>query len=61
VQIPVEDGPVEVGLGVEVAVEDHAADLRLGRHVVEAGGGEACVGEGGGGGGEDLFPPFGTA
>ena len=51
----VEDRLVKVGLGVEVAVEDGAADAGLGGDVVEVGGGETGSGEGTGSGGDDLL------
>jgi hypothetical protein len=54
---PVEDRPVQVGLGVEVAVEDGPADTGGGGDVIEAGGREACVSERLGGRGEDLVAP----
>jgi len=57
----VQDGPVQVGLGLEVPVEDYPGDPGLGRDVVQAGRGEPGAGEGAGGSGEDLLAPLGPA
>jgi hypothetical protein len=53
---PVEHCLVQVGLGVEVPVEDDAGDARLGGDVVEASRREAVAGERRGGRREDLLP-----
>src|SRR5262249_45430174 len=54
-----ENGPVEVGLGIEVPVQQHPGDAGLGGHVVEAGSGESGAGEGPGRGVQDLLRPLG--
>jgi hypothetical protein len=57
----VEDGPVHVGLGVEVSVEQDPGDAGFGRDVVQPGGGEPGARECAGGGVEDLSAPVGPA
>jgi hypothetical protein len=52
----VKDGLVQVGLRVEVPVEDHPGDAGLGGDVLQARRREAAAGKGFGGGAEDLFP-----
>jgi hypothetical protein len=52
----VQDGLVQVGLGVEVPVEDGPADAGFGGDVIEVGRGEPGPGERAGGRGDDLFP-----
>jgi hypothetical protein len=42
---PVQDRLVQVGLGLEVPVQDHPRDARLGGDVVQAGVGESGAGE----------------
>ena len=51
----VEHGSVQVGLGIEVPVQEHLAHARFGGEVVEAGRGKAGAGEGAGRGFEDLI------
>jgi hypothetical protein len=57
----VKDRLVQVGLGVEVPVEDRPGDAGLGGDVVQARRREATAGERLGGGGEDLLPALRAA
>jgi hypothetical protein len=53
--------PVEVGLGLEMTVEDDTTDTGLGGDIVEAGGGESAMGKRACGGGQNLLPARGAA
>jgi len=55
---PIEHCAVEVRLGVEMAVEDDAADPSFGGYIVQAGAREAAMGEGVSSRGEDLLATF---
>ncbi len=56
----VEHSAIQVGLRLEVPVEDDPADSRFSGNIVQAGGGEPRSGESLGGGSENLLASLGT-